>query len=302
MKRTGMLTLAGALLYVLAAGAHAAVEVFACEPEWAALVQELGGGHVNTRSATTAQQDVHHIQARPSLIAGLRRADLLVCTGAGLEEGWLPVLQRRANNPRVQVGADGYLEVADHVPLLDRPARLDRAEGDIHPRGNPHVQLDPRNIGHIAKVVTERLAVIDPVHTDAYRARLVDFSARWDQAIAQWQERARPLRGVAVVVHHNAWVYLEHWLGLEVVGTLEPKPGIPPSSSDLSRLLSQLEQRPARMVIRSAYQPPRASEWLSQRAGIPAVLLPSTVGGTEEAQDLFGLFDDIIRRLLEAAS
>ena len=302
MIRTGMPALAGALLLALATGTHAAVEVFACEPEWAALVEELGGGHVTTRSATTAQQDVHHIQARPSLIAGLRRADLLVCTGAGLEEGWLPVLQRRANNPRVQVGAVGYLEVADYVPLLDRPARLDRAEGDIHPGGNPHVQLDPRNIGQIAKVVTVWLAAIDPAHADDYRARLADFSRRWDQAIALWQERARPLRGVAVVVHHNAWVYLEHWLGLEIVGTLEPMPGIPPSSGDLSRLLSQLEQRPASMVIRSAYQPARASEWLSQRTGMPAVLLPSTVGGTDEAQDLFGLFDDIIRRLLEAAS
>ena len=214
----------------------------------------------------------------------------------------MPVLQRRANNPLVQLGAVGYLEVADHLPLLDRPTHLDRAEGDIHPGGNPHVQLDPRNIGHIAEVVTERLAVIDPAHGDDYRTRFADFSRRWNEAIAQWQERARPLRGVAVVVHHNAWVYLEHWLGLEVVGTLEPKPGIPPSSSDLSRLLSQLEQRPARMVIRSAYQPARASEWLSQRTGMPAVLLPSTVGGTKAAQDLFGLFDDIIGRLLEATT
>jgi zinc/manganese transport system substrate-binding protein len=302
MKRSGILAVTGVLLYLMAAGSHAAVEVFACEPEWAALAEELGGEHVTARSATTPQQDVHHIQARPSLIAGLRRADLLVCTGAGLEEGWLPVLQRRANNPRVQVGADGFLEVANHVPLLDRPARLDRADGDIHPGGNPHVQLDPRNIEQIAKVVTERLTVIDPAHTDDYRTRLADFSRRWDQAIAQWQERAGPLRGVAVVVHHNAWVYLENWLGLEIVGTLEPKPGIPPSSSDLSRLLSQLEQRPARMVIRSAYQPARASEWLSQRTGMPAVLLPSTVGGTDEAQDLFGLFDDIIRRMLQASS
>ena len=302
MRRTGVLTLAGVLLYALTAMAHAAIEVFACEPEWAALVEELGGGHVNTRSATTAQQDVHHIQARPSLIAGLRRAGLLVCTGAGLEEGWLPVLQRRANNPRVQVGAGGYLEVANHVPLLDRPTRLDRAEGDIHPQGNPHVQLDPRNILHIAGVVTERLVTIDPVNAEDYRQRLENFSHRWEQAIVRWEDQAGPLRGMRVVVHHNAWVYLEHWLGLEVVGTLEPKPGIPPSSNHLSRLLTQLEQRPARMVIRSAYQPPRASEWLAERAGIPAVVLPSTVGGSEAAQDLFGLFDDIIRRLLEAAS
>ena len=300
MKRTGMLALTGLLLYFMATGAHAAIEVFACEPEWAALVQELGGEHVSASSATTALQDVHHIQARPSLIARLRQADLLVCTGAGLEEGWLPVLLRRANNPRVQVGASGYLETSDHVRLLDRPGRVDRAEGDIHPGGNPHVQLDPRNIGQIAEVVTQRLAVIDPVHADDYRTRLADFSRRWDQAIARWETRAGPLRGMPVVVHHNSWVYLQHWLGLEVVGTLEPKPGIPPSSTHLSRLLEQLEQRPPRVVIRSAYQSPRASEWLAQRVGIPAVVLPSSVGGSEDAEDLFGLFDDIIGRLLGA--
>mgnify|MGYP001812222871 FL=1 len=300
MKRTGMLALTGLLLYFMATGAHAAIEVFTCEPEWAALVQELGGEHVSASSATTALQDVHHIQARPSLIARLRRADLLVCTGAGLEEGWLPVLLRRANNPRVQVGASGYLETSDHVRLLDRPGRVDRAEGDIHPGGNPHVQLDPRNIGQIAEVVTQRLAVIDPVHADDYRTRLADFSRRWDQAIARWETRAGPLRGMPVVVHHNSWVYLQHWLGLEVVGTLEPKPGIPPSSTHLSRLLEQLEQRPPRVVIRSAYQSPRASEWLAQRVGIPAVVLPSSVGGSEDAEDLFGLFDDIIGRLLGA--
>ena len=241
---------------------------------------------------------MHHIQARPSLIARLRRADLLVCTGAGLEEGWLPVLLRRANNPRVQVGATGYLEAADHVRLRDQPARVDRAEGDIHPQGNPHIQLDPRNIRHVAGVVTERLAVIDPAHAEHYRARLESFSKRWEQAIARWGELAQPLKGMPVVVHHNAWVYLEYWLGLEVVGTLEPKPGIPPSSTHLSRLLAQLEQRPARVIIRSAYQSPRASEWLSQRADIPALVLPSTVGGSDAAQDLFGLFDDIIVQML----
>lgn len=302
MRRTGCLALASVLLLAVTTGAHAAIEVFACEPEWAALAREIGGEHINASSATTALQDVHHIQARPSLIARLRRADLLVCTGAGLEEGWLPVLQRRANNPRVQTGATGYLEVANHVRLRGRPARLDRAEGDIHPRGNPHIQLDPRNIRRVAGVVTERLVVIDPAHADDYRAGLKDFSDRWEQAIARWEERAEPLRGMPVVVHHNAWVYLQYWLGLEAVGTLEPKPGIPPSSTHLNQLLTRLEQQPAQVIIRSAYQSTRASEWLSQRAGIPAVVLPSTVGGSEAAHNLPGLFEDIINRLLEAAS
>lgn len=302
MRQSAMLFLAGVFLQTAAANVHADIEVFACEPEWAALIEVLGGGHVRASSATTALQDVHHIQARPSLIARLRRADLLICTGAGLEEGWLPILQRRANNPRVQVGASGYLEVSNHVRLRDRPALIDRAEGDIHPQGNPHIQLDPHNIQRIADVTTRRLIMIDPAHAEDYQTNLANFSERWQLAIERWEAQAAPLRGTSVVVHHNAWVYLEHWLGLEVVGTLEPKPGIPPSSTHLSQLLAQLEQHPAQMVIRSAYQGSRASEWLSQRANIPAVVLPSTVGGSEGAQNLFGLFDDIIRKLLEAMS
>jgi zinc/manganese transport system substrate-binding protein len=297
-----MLFLAGVLLQTATANVYARIEVFACEPEWAALIEELGGDSVKASSATTALQDVHHIQARPSLIARLRRADLLICTGAGLEEGWLPVLQRRANNPRVQIGASGYLEVSNHVRLRDRPDRIDRAEGDIHPQGNPHIQLDPYNILSIAEVASRRLIVIDPAHAEEYQARLATFVTHWQRAIERWEAQAKPLSGTPVVVHHNAWVYLEQWLALEVVGTLEPKPGIPPSSTHLSRLLAQLEHRPAQMVIRSPYQSPRASDWLSQRADIPAVVLPSTVGGSEGAQDLFGLFDDIIRKLLEATS
>jgi len=302
MRQSAMLFLAGVLLQTVTANVHAGIEVFACEPEWSALIEELGGAHVKASSATTALQDVHHIQARPSLIARLRRADLLICTGAGLEEGWLPVLQRRANNPRVQVGENGYLDVSDHVRLLERPVRVDRAEGDVHPQGNPHLQLDPRNIQRIAEIATERLAIIDPAHADDYVTNLANFSQRWQLAIERWELRAGSLKGTSVVVHHNSWVYLQHWLGLEVVGILEPKPGIPPSSTHLSQMLVKLEQHPAQMVIRSAYQNPRASEWLSQRAGIPALVLPSTVGGSEATKDLFGLFDVIIRQLREAAS
>jgi zinc/manganese transport system substrate-binding protein len=301
MKRTGMPWLVVVLLCAVSTSVRAEIDVFTCEPEWAALAGEVGGEHVNASSATTAMQDVHHIQARPSLIAKLRKADLLICTGAGLEEGWLPVLQRRANNPRVRTGAVGYLEAAQYVDLLDRPARVDRSEGDIHPQGNPHIQLDPRNILSIAEAITDRLATIDPTNAEDYRAGLEEFGNRWKEAIQQWEMHAKPLKGVPVVVHHNSWVYLQNWLGFEVVGILEPKPGIPPSSTHLTQLLNQLDQRPARMVIRSVYQNARASDWLSQRAGIPAVLLPSTVGGSEAAGDLFGFFRDIIQRMLEAA-
>jgi len=302
MSRFIQLLVFSLLLAMTASSARAAIHVVACEPEWAALAEELGGDDVSVKSATTALQDVHHIQARPSLIAMLRRADLLVCTGAGLEVGWLPLLQRRANNSRVQVGAKGYLEVSRSVNLLERPARIDRSEGDVHAQGNPHLQLDPRNFLPIATALTERLAEIDPGHKDDYQARLEDFRTRWNAAILQWQGRAAPLKGMRTVVHHKGWAYLNHWLGLDEVGTLEPKPGVPPSSAHLSQLLAELSQRPAQVIIRSPYQSDRASEWLAERTDIPAIVLPTTVGGDDEATNLFTLYDDIIQRLLAVQS
>jgi zinc/manganese transport system substrate-binding protein len=289
-------------LLLLSRLATAQVSVFACEPEWAALAQEIGGKHVSASSATTALQDVHHIQARPSLIAKLRKADLLVCTGAGLESGWLPVLQRRANNPAVQTGAVGYLETTQYVKLLDRPAQLDRAAGDVHAQGNPHIQLDPRNYPPIAKAMAGRLAEIDPQHAGDYEAGLTNFLQRWASAMDGWQVQAQPLQGVQIVVHHNSWRYLAGWLGLQRVGTLEPKPGVPPTSAHLSKLLQQLQEHDAAAIIYSSYQNARAAEWLSQRTGLPVVELPATVGGNAQAEDLFSLFSDILQRLLAVTS
>ena len=289
-------------LLLLSRVATAQVSVFACEPEWAALAQEIGGEYVSTSSATTALQDVHHIQARPSLIAKLRKADLLVCTGAGLESGWLPVLQRRANNPAVQTGAVGYLEATQYVKLLDRPARVDRAAGDVHAQGNPHIQLDPRNYPPIAKAMAGRLAEIDPQHAGEYEAGLADFLQRWASAMDGWQVQAQPLQGIQIVVHHNSWAYLAGWLGLQRVGTLEPKPGVPPTSAHLSKLLQQLQKHDVTAIIHSSYQNARAAEWLSQRTGLPVVELPATVGGNAQAQDLFSLFSNILQRLLAVTS
>ena len=282
--------------------ALAGIRVFACEPEWAALIEELAGDQANTYTATTAMQDVHHIQARPSLIARLRRADLLICSGAELESGWLPVLLRQASNRKVQPGQPGHFEAAMQVARLDIPAQLDRSQGDVHAGGSPHVHLDPHRLSTIAKALTERLLQIDPEHTAHYQQRAQDFDARWQQAIQSWEQRALPLKGLPVVTHHKAWVYLFDWLGLKEVATLEPKPGLPASAAHLAKLKNQLKKQPATMVIRAAYQDDRASEWLNQHTGTPMVMLPYTVGGTEQAKDLFGLFDDTLDRLLAASA
>ncbi|MDP2111251.1 MAG: zinc ABC transporter substrate-binding protein [Thiobacillus sp.] len=281
--------------------AHAALNIFACEPEWAALAKEIGGDDVRVYAATTAMQDPHRIEARPSLIAQMRRANLVVCTGADLEVGWLPVLLQNANNAAVQPGRPGYFEAARFVPLLEKPARLDRADGDVHAAGNPHLHTDPRNILRVAEALAARLAEVDPANAAAHRARGQAFAARWQAAIARWESRAAPLKNMPVAVQHKSFSYLLAWLGLREVAVLEPRPGVEPSVGHLARVAAQLQTTPAKMVLRAAYQNPRPADWLAKRTGIPALALPYSVGGNDRAQDLFGLFDDTLDQLLEAA-
>lgn len=300
MKRI-VIILATIALGTLALPARAALNVLACEPEWAALAGELGGDRLKISSATTARQDPHRIEARPSLIARARNADLLVCTGLELESGWLPILLQQAGNPRIAPGQPGFLEAGALVPRLEVPTRVDRGDGDIHAAGNPHVQLDPHNIGRVAVVLAKRLGELDPAGAATYQARLADFSTRWAAASARWEKEAQPLKGIAVIEHHKNMEYLLNWLGLHAVGTLEPKPGLEPSAAHLAQLLAQMQKQPAKLVLRAAYQDDRASRWLADRAKVAAVELPFTVGGSERAKDLFGLFDDTVQRLVEAA-
>ena len=300
LRNTPAVLAAGLLLGLLATNsARAAVQVFACEPEWAALAVEVGGEGVEVISATNALQDPHYIQARPSLIAGVRKADLLVCSGSGLEDGWLPLLLRKGNNPKLQPGQPGNLVASQYVNRLEIPAVLDRAQGDMHAQGNPHIQTDPRNITLVARVLAERLQQIDPANAEAYGARLAAFEEKWRAAIAGWEERAAPLRGKRVVLHHRSWVYMDNWLGLEEAAMLESKPGLPPSAAHLNELLQQLQAAPAALIIRTPYNDPQPSEWLTKQTGIANVALPFTIGGTSDATDLYTLFDTTIRLLLD---
>jgi len=291
------------LLAMLAIGApaQAAIKVLATTADWAALTVELGGDKVNVYTATSALQDVHQVDAKPSLVARARTADLVVANGAELEIGWLPVLLQESGNARIKPGSPGYFEATSAVRLMDVPASVDRSMGDIHALGNPHIQLDPRNIAAVAKALTARLAAIDAANAQYYQSRGADFQARWQQALARWDESAAPLKGVPVVVIHTDQAYLCRWLGLKQLAAIEPKPGVPPSAGHLSGLVAKLEPNPPKMILHNAYNDPKAAEWLSQKVGAPVVTLPFSVGGTPEAKDLFGLFDDTVRRLLAAA-
>jgi zinc/manganese transport system substrate-binding protein len=289
------------VMSLVSTSAAAALNVFACEPEWAALVKELAGDKANVYVATTALQNPHRIEARPSLIARARRADLLVCTGAELEVGWLPLVQTQSANPAIQNGRPGYFEAARQIALLEVPQRLDRSQGDVHAAGNPHVHLDPRNIAKIAVVLAERMAELDRAEAAHYRGRAKSFLERWQQATARWEREGAALKGTPVVVYHRDLTYLLQWLGMREVGALEPKPGLPPTTGHLSELVTRLAQDPPKAVLRSAYNDPRPAEWLSERLKTPVVILPYTVGGTPKARDLFGLFDDTLARLIAAS-
>lgn len=286
------------LMFTITTPVMAALNIFACEPEWASLANEIGGERVKTVSATTAYQDPHHIEARPSLIAKVRRADLLICSGAELEVGWLPLLQRQAGNKKVLANARGYFEAAAMVKTLDVPAgAIDRSMGDVHAAGNPHVHLDPRRLLEIANALQQRLAEIDPQGKEYYQQRFNKFSQRWQQAMIKWQQQASKLKGKRMVVHHRDWIYLFDWLGIEIAGALEPKPGLPTTAGHLVSLKQNLASNPAKMIVHTTYQNPRAAKRLSQMTKIPVVELPYTVGGDPEVKDLFSLFEVTIKKL-----
>ena len=279
------------MILLLPAGASA-LEVFACEPEWASLVSELAGEDANVTVATTAFQDPHRLQAKPSLIAAIRKADLVVCTGADLEIGWLPLLLRRGGNPEIFMASE-------YVRRLEVPQVISRSQGDIHPQGNPHVHLDPRNIRRVAAALAEQLAAMDTKNATYYNTRLADFQERWSDALAAWDQRAIPLAGLEIVSHHRSFSYLANWIGLDIVATIESKPGIPPSGAQLASLLEILSDNPPVIVIRTPYENEKPSLWLTERLLVPAIQLPYTISGNAAVTDLFTLFDETLRILEE---
>lgn len=284
---------------IAASTARAGVNVFACEPEWGALTTAIAGDQANVTVATTALQDAHQIQARPSLIAGVRKAQLVFCSGAELETGWLPLLIRQAGNDGIQEGQPGNLMAASYVKTLDVPKVLDRSQGDLHAEGNPHIITDPRNLRIVARVLTDRLKLLDTPDAARYEASFVTFDQQLAARIEAWQKEAAPLRGAPIVIQHNVWAYLTNWLGLKVVAALEPKPGVPPTTSHLAGVLTKLAATPAKAIVVAAYEDPKAAQWLAGKTGLPVITLPYTVGGNKQAEDLFGLYDTTIAQLLK---
>ncbi|MDO5101499.1 MAG: zinc ABC transporter substrate-binding protein [Lautropia sp.] len=289
---------------LLAPQAAAAFEVFACEPEWAALVRVLKPD-ANIRTATHARQDPHHIEARPSLIAALRRADLAVCTGVSLEAGWLPMLQRRASNPKVQDGKPGLFYAAQHVRLIDpHQGTITPFDGDVHPEGNPHLHLDPQRLATVARALNQRLQQLLPAEAEAIGQRHDTWQARWQAHLVRWEAQRTALQGMPIVVQHGTFSYLWRWLGIQPIADLEPKPGLPPTPGHLQQTLSQTRHQAPAAIVTALYQDTRPSAWLSQQLPQhpPVLHLPAspTDGDDSEAPNLSQLFQTLLDSLMAA--
>lgn len=297
--KTNFLT-ALVLLVAGAAPAAAEVRVAATIPNLAALAREVGGNHVTVEALSLPTQDPHYVDARPSLAVTLNRADLLVTAGLQLESGWLPVLQNGARNPKIRTGGEGYLDCSTAAKLKEVAAGpVDRAKGDVHPGGNPHYLTDPQNAKRCAAAIAAALARVDPAHAADYRKNAAALDAALDAKIAAWERRMAPLRGVPIVVYHRSWVYLLDWLGLVEVGALEPKPGIPPTPAHIARLLGEMRQKNAKLILQESFYPDATSHLLAEKTGVVVIEIP---GGPAAGKTYADWMDDLLGRMLAAAA
>lgn len=293
--------LLGSALLTLSHGALAQMNIFACEPEYAALAKELAPD-ARIYSATTAMQDPHQVQARPSLIAKMRQADLVICAGAELEVGWLPMLQMKAANAQVRSTDNGLFFATEHVKTLDQMSNVDRSMGDVHSLGNPHVHFSPQRMLIIAQALTDKLMQLDEKQSTGYQQRLSHFTARWQLATSKWQEKARSLQGMKVIAYHSSFRYLFDFANIDQVADLEPKPGLPPTSSHLASLLKQAKKGDVAAIVIASYQNQRGANWLAEKSNLPVVVLPLSVGGNKQSNDLFSLYDNTLDLLTQAYS
>jgi zinc/manganese transport system substrate-binding protein len=287
------------LLFLIAClPAHASLQVFACEPEWAALTRAVAGDRAEVHTAIAPDQDAHQVQARPSLISRVRSADLVICTGAGLEAGWLPLLLDRARNPAVRQ-PPGLFLATNQVTLKEVPETVDRSDGDIHAAGNPHVHLDPERMASIARALGARLARLDEKHARQYETHAESLAGELETLASELREQGRTLRGQAVVVHHRDWRYLLDWLGLSRAAELEPQPGVPPTPGHLGSLVDRVAERDAQLILYRKVNGDRAARWLAKRTPACAVELPYTVG-EQGTSDLSGFYQQLVNQLVQS--
>ncbi|MGQ0792861.1 MAG: metal ABC transporter substrate-binding protein [Deltaproteobacteria bacterium] len=280
--------------------ASAKLKVVATVPDLASIVSEVGGDRVEVKSIAKGYEDPHFVSPKPSFVLMLNKADLLLHAGLDNEAGWLPALITGARNSAINIGGQGNLDCSSFVAnILEIPtSKIDRSMGDVHPGGNPHYLLDPRNAAFVARGIADKLASLDPENASYYRERLGDFTTHLSAKIKTWESRLAPHKGVEIVTYHKSWVYFSNWAGFSEAGYVEPVPGIPPSPSYVADLIRKMQAIRLRLVIAESFYPQKTPAIVAQKAGAAFVTLPSSVGGRDDVKTYFDLFDVIVGEIV----
>jgi zinc/manganese transport system substrate-binding protein len=286
-----MRTLLFFLLFPLALSAHLNIAV--SYPFIGAITKEIGKDHVNTIVLAQGNWDPHFVVPRPSLISKLRGADALIMNGGQLEIGWLPPLIKRANNRKVNPNAATFLNLSQQVELIQKPISVDRSLGDIHPDGNPHFHLDPNNVLTLARSISAFLGNIDSEHRNIYEKNLRTFEESWQQNMKRWEEKMAQKRGLKVIQFHDNLAYFNQAYGLVNIGTIEPLPGIPPSSRHTMELIELIKREKPYCIFHDVYHSTKTAEYISDKTGTKVILMPHDIGALESIDSLAGLFDHL---------
>lgn len=287
-----------ATVFLFAHLAFAKLRVITAYPYIADLIEKIGKDRIAVNALARGSRDPHHIIPRPSLIARMRSADLLVINGADLEIGWIPTLIRDSRNPSIQPGKQGFLDFSSHVKLIQVPDRVSRAQGDVHPAGNPHFNLNPEFIIILARVVEQKLCELDGGNCAYYRRNFSQFSELWLKRIASWKKSLQPLKGIRVVQYHRSHDYFLEYFGIISIGEMEPLPGIPPTSRHILKIIQRLKSNNVRLILQDVYHSTVPSRFVADRTGARVVILPHDVRSVKEAKDIVSLYDEIVRRLI----
>jgi zinc/manganese transport system substrate-binding protein len=281
--------------------ARAALNVIATTEDLASIAREVGGDKIKVESLSRGYQDPHFVEAKPSFVFKLNKADLLIVVGRELEIGWLPPLITQARNAKIQPGADGYLDASLTAKILEIPTgQITRAMGDVHPLGNPHFWLDPDNGKRIAKAIEKKLATMDAANAASYAQREEDFERRLNAADKGWQAQMAPYKGTKIVTYHRSWPNFADHFGLDVMGYVEPRPGIPPSPSHTLELIKAMKEQNVKIILVEPYFDLKTPNSIARETGAKVLMLPPSVGGVPEVTDYIKLFDHDVRQIVDA--
>ncbi len=293
--------LIGLLTWLVAIPARADLDIVATVPTLAAIAREVGQSHVKVRALSLHTQDPHSVDAKPSLVLLLNKADLLLSVGLQLEAGWLPTLQRGARNAKIGVGGRGHLDCSTLVTLREKPVSVDRSKGDVHPGGNPHYLFDPRQLAHVAIGAAARMVELDPANSTSYNAGLARFLKGLHKTRKRLARKMKAQRGAKIIAYHKSWAYLTHWLGLKEIAFLEPKPGIPPNPGHIARVLVAARAHKVKIVIQEGFYPSATGKLIANKAGASLVVLP---GGVDfrRGQKVTQYFDKLVSAIFTGLS